>query len=97
MKPLFYGYPYSLNELLVEKQKEIYHSLYDNNKIDYLKNKYYPGNDTKLNEVYNQIINHFKIIPQEGWFLCLWDKLFYHFVPSGFPRSKLFKQDMSKM
>lgn len=88
MKPLFYGYRYNLKELLVENRKGIYHSLYDNNTIDYLKNKYYPGNDMKLNEVYNQIINHFKIITQEVCFLCLCDKLFYHSFPSGFPRSK---------
>ena len=85
MKPFLYGYRYCLNELSAENQKGIYYSLYDNNKIEYLNKKLYPGNDTKLNLVYIDIINHFKNKPEEGCFVCLCDNLFYHSVPSGFP------------
>ena len=85
MKPILYGYRYSLNELSADNQKGIYYSLYDTNKFDYLKKKLYPGNDTEINLTYIEIINHFKYKPEEGCFVCLCDKLFYHSVPSGFP------------
>ena len=85
MKPILYGYRYCLNELSMQKDKGIYISLYDTNKIDNLGKKYYPGNDTKLNKIYFDVIDHFKSKPEEGCFVCLCDKLFYHSVPSGFP------------
>ena len=95
-KPLLYGFRYCLNELSVSAYKStsssagksstnLYYYLYDNNKKEYLKKNYYPGNDTKYNKVFSQIINHFKITPQEGCFVCLCDKKYYHSIPSGFP------------
>ena len=88
-KPILYGFRYCLNEFSIssndETNKGMYYSIYDNNKKEYLSKNYYIGNDTKLNLVFTQIINHFKIIPEEGCFVCLCDKLFYHSVPSGFP------------
>ena len=85
MKPLLYGYRYCLNELSTKNTKGIYYPLYDDSKLKYLKDKYYPGNDTKLNLVYSDIINHFKTKPDEGCYVCLCDNLYYHSIPSGFP------------
>ena len=88
-KPLLYGFRYCLNAFSIsvndDTNKGLYYYLYDNNKKDNLKKNYYPGNDTKLNLVFTQIIDHFKNKPEEGCFVCLCDKLFYHSVPSGFP------------
>ena len=59
----------------------------------YLSEKLYPGSDNKdepYYELYSKIINHFKEKPNEGCFVCLCDKGYYHSVKSGFPgRSEL--------
>lgn len=85
MKPLLYGYRYCLNELSIKKNKGLYYSLYDETKLKNIKNRYYPGNDTKLNSVFYEIFNHFKYQPNEGCFVCLCDNLYYHYISSGFP------------
>ena len=59
IQPLLLGYRYCLNELYAKKSLGIYYPLYEGH-VDYLKEKLYPGNDTKLNLVYSDIINHFK-------------------------------------
>ena len=85
IKPFLFGYRYCLNELSSDKSNGIFNTLYDINKLKYLKEKYYPGNDTKFNEIYSQIKNHFKYKPKEGCYVCLCSKMYYHSVPSGFP------------
>ena len=87
---LLYGYRYCINELAEEYEKGeyIYSSLYNKNKIDYLKEKCYPGSDTKdepYYELYYKIENHFKQKPKEGCYICLCQKGYYHSIPSGFP------------
>ena len=47
--------------------------------------KFYPGNDTKDNLIYSDIVNHFKTKPEEGCYVCLCEGCYYHSVPSGFP------------
>ena len=85
IKALLFGYRYCLNEIHSKNSKNIYYPLYDSNNLDYLKEKLYPGNDTKFNKVYSNIINHFKSKPDEGCYVCLCEKWYYHSVPSGFP------------
>ena len=91
---LLYGYRYCLNEISNEGEEEnekgeyIYSSIYDKTKFKYLSNKFYPGSDTKNEpyyELYNKIIKHFREMPNEGCFVCLCKKGFYHSVPAGFP------------
>ena len=50
-----------------------------------MKDKLYPGNDTKFIKAYSDVINHFKSKPNEGCYVCLCNEKFYHSVPSGFP------------
>jgi len=63
IKPLLFSYRYCLNELFNEKG--IYYPLYDKQNLSFLKEKFYPGNDTKFNSVYFDIINHFKTKPKK--------------------------------
>ena len=86
IKSLLFGYRYCLNELSSKTQKGIYYSLYGSEYEKCLKEKYFPGNDTKPNEVYSSIINHFKTNPKEGCYVCLCQEGgYYHLVKSGFP------------
>jgi hypothetical protein len=80
-----FGYRYCLNILFSKNENGIYYSLYDIDKIYDLKDKFYPGNDTKVNSVYSDIINHFNTKPEEGCYVCLCKGWYYHSVPSGFP------------
>ena len=86
---LLYGYRYCLNEAKRKGGENIYSYLYDKNNIEDFHEKFYPGNDNSngqpLYELYSDIINHFKEKPEEGCFVCLCEKGFYHSVPSGFP------------
>jgi len=87
---LLYGYRYCLNELAEEYEKGeyIYSSLYNKSKTGYLKEKLYPGSDTKdepYYELYYKIENHFKQKPKEGCYICLCKIGYYHSIPSGFP------------
>ena len=88
IQPILLGYRYCLNELSIAKTNGIYYSIYDINKTNYLKEKLYPGNDTKFNEVFSMIINHFKYKPKEGCYVCLCPNMYYHSIPSGFPGVK---------
>jgi hypothetical protein len=83
IKPLLFGYRFCLNE--ISSKKGIYYPLYDSNNIKYLESKLYPGNDTKPNELYSNIINHFKNKPNEGCYVCLFKKLL-SFCSLRFPR-----------
>ena len=85
IKVLLFGYRFCLNEISNNNTKGIYLSLYNSDNIKYLKEKFYPGNSTKLNEVYSNIINHFKYKPNEGCYVCLCEKGYYHSIPAGFP------------
>ena len=85
IRPILYGYRYCLNELSLKKTKGIYYPFYSSDDINFLKKNLYPGNDTKLNTVYYNIINHFKNKPDEGCYICLCQNFYYHSVPSGFP------------
>ena len=69
----------------MKKTKGIYYPFYSSDDINFLKKNLYPGNDTKLNTVYYNIINHFKNKPDEGCYICLCQNFYYHSVPSGFP------------
>ena len=80
-----FGYRFCINVIFSENNDGIYHSLYEEDKINYLKEKFYPGNDAKVNLVYSQILDHFKTKPEEGCYICLCKDWFYHSVPSGFP------------
>ena len=90
IESLLYGYRYCLNEI-AEKYvggEYIFSILYNKDKTDYLKKKFYPGSDTRSEsyyELYNKIENHFKKNPNEGCYICLCDKGYYHKIPSGFP------------
>ena len=89
IKALLFGLRYCLNELSSKNTKGIYFPLYNSNNINYLKDYLYPGNDTKPNKVYSSIINHFKIKPNEGCYVCLCKNGgYYHSVKSGFPGYK---------
>lgn len=72
IKSLLFGYLYCLNELSSKNTRGIYYPLYNSNNINYLKDYFYPGNDTKPNKVYSSIINHFKIKPNESCYVCLY-------------------------
>ena len=92
-----FGYRYCLNVLFSENEKGIYYSLYDKDKICDLNDKFYPGNDTKVNSVYSDIINHFNTKPEEGCYVCLCSKgWYYHSVPSGFPGKAEFGKSCPK-
>ena len=90
IKALLSGYRYCLNELASGNKKGIYYPLYDRSNVEkYLKEKLYPGNDTKPNKLYYSIINHFITKPEEGCYVCLCDKGgYYHSIPSEFPGKK---------
>jgi hypothetical protein len=85
IKPILFGYRICLNEIYNKFSRGIYYPLYDSKNLNYLKDKLYPGNDTRFNLAYYEIINHFKIKPEEGCYVCLCEKSYYHSVPSGFP------------
>ena len=88
IKAILFGYRYCLNELSSRKTKGIYYPLYGENYLNYLNEQFYPGNDTKPNEVYSGIINHFSNKPYEGCYVCLCKDGFYHSIKSGFPGDK---------
>ena len=51
-----------------------------------MENQFYPGNDTKPNNIYSSIVEHFKKKPNEGCYVCLCKEGgYYHSVKSGFP------------
>jgi hypothetical protein len=85
IEPILFGYRLCLNEIYSKKEKGIYYPLYDAKNLSYLKDKFYPGNDTKFILAYSEVINHFKSKPDEGCYVCLCEAKFYHSVPSGFP------------
>ena len=70
IKPILFGYRICLNEIDSKRDKGIYYSLYDGKNISYLKDKLYPGNDTKFNLAYSEVINHFSKKPDEGCYVC---------------------------
>ena len=88
IKPLLFGYRFCLNELSNKNSQGIYYPLYFPYRFEDLSEKYYPGNDVPLNEVYNNIINHFTNFKDKGCYVCLCKKGFYHSVSSGFPDRK---------
>ena len=101
IEAILFGYRYCLNELLSDEidndenndsnKNYIYSSLYDKANISYLSEKYYPGSDTRdepYYELYSKIKNHFNEKPNDGCYVCLCPKGFYHSVPSGFPGIK---------
>ncbi len=56
--------------------------------MEHIDEKFYPGSDPKQESYYdlfNKIENHFEKIPNQGCYICLCDKGYYHSVPSGFP------------
>jgi len=61
-----FGYRFCLNIIFSENENGLYYSIYESDKINYLKKMFYLGNDTKVNLVYSQILNHFKTKPEEG-------------------------------
>jgi len=93
IEAILYGYRYSINELLSneddgDENDHIYSSLYNIGKCVYLSEKYYPGCDITEEpyyELYSKIKNHFKEKPNEGCYVCLCEKGFYHSASSGFP------------
>ena len=86
---LLYGYRYCLNEVKSKDEDFIYPYLYSFNNLSDFDQKFYPGNDNNKEEpfydLYDKIINHFKVKPNEGCYVCLCDKGYYHSVSGGFP------------
>ena len=78
------AYRFCLNELYYKNKKGIYYSLY-NNDDSFIDKNYYPGNDSKYNLIYYNIVNHFETKLNEGCYVCICEKGYYHSVPSGFP------------
>ena len=85
IKPLLIGYRFCLNELFNKNNQGIYYPLYTSDYSKYISNRFYPGNDSKINIVYSDIIKHFENKPNEGCYICLCQKWYYHSIPSGFP------------
>ena len=89
IESLLFGLRYSLNFLNEQDDEDkIYVSLYDKSKISYLTEKCYPGSNPiykPIYELFGKINNHFKEKSNEGCYICLCEKGFYHSVPSGFP------------
>ena len=88
IKSLLFGYRYCLNELYSKNIEGIYYPLYDKNNINYLCEKYYPGNDIKnipYYELLSKIKKHFEEKPNQGCYICLCNNGFYQCVPSDFP------------
>ena len=88
VKPLLFGYRYCLNELSYKNTRGIYYPLYDSSNINYLKEQFYPGNDSKYNKVYSNIIIHFKTRPNDGCYVCLCKNGYYRSIKAGFPNEK---------
>ena len=86
---LLYGYRYCLNEIKDKEGDYIYSYLYNRSNLSYFDKKFYPGSDNNKDEpyyeLYNKIVNHFKEKPDEGCYVCLCDKGYYHSVSAGFP------------
>ena len=82
---ILFGYRICLNEIYNKKDRGIYYPLYIENNIDKINDKYYPGNDTEFNLANYEVINHFKSKPEEGCYVCLCEKRYYHSIPSFFP------------
>ena len=94
MKILLFGYRYCLNEIFNQNKNGIYYPLYEIEKSQYLKTKYFPGNNTKEHpyyELYSKVKNHFKEKPNEGCYVCLCKVGFYHSLPLSFQRSDWIK------
>jgi hypothetical protein len=89
IEALLYGYRYCLNEAKDKEEDYIYSYLYNRNNISFFDQKFYPGSDNNNQEepyyqLFNKIVNHSKEKPNEGCYVCLCDKGYYHSVPSGF-------------
>ena len=89
IESLLYGYRYCLNEVKDKEGDYIYSYLYNRTNLSYFDKKFYPGSDNNKDEpyyeLYNKLVNHFKEKPDEGCYVCLCDKGYYHSVTSGFP------------
>ena len=85
IKPLLFGYRFCLNELFYQNNQDIYYPLYTNNYNKYMKERFYPGNDSRINLVYSDIIKHFENKSNEGCYVKKKKKWYYHSIPSGFP------------
>ena len=91
LKVLLNGYRYCLNELSEKnkyEEKYIYSYLYSSDNFLNIDEYFYPGVDINVDpydELYYQIKNHFKKIPNQGCYACLCNKGYYHSVPTGFP------------
>ena len=88
IEALLYGYRYCLKDISLNEDDDYIYSIDNLDKTTYLSNKYYPGADIREEpyyELYSKILNHFKEKPNEGCYVCLCKKGFYHSIPSGFP------------
>ena len=77
-----------MNEVKCRGGDNIYSYLYDINNRGSFDQKFYPGGDNNNEpyyDLYNKIVTHFNEKPDEGCYVCLCDKGYYHSVPSGFP------------
>ena len=89
IEALLFGYRYCLNEVKDKEEDNIYSYLYNKNNLSFFDQKFYPGNDNNWKDpyyqLYNKIVNHFKEKPDEGCYVCLCDKGYYHSITAGFP------------
>ena len=87
IESLFYGYRYCLSELSDENENGIYSTLYDEEFINFLLEKCYPGSDAMIGpyyELYFKVTNHFLQKKKEDCYVCLCTEGYYYSAPSDF-------------
>jgi len=101
IEKLLYSYRYCLNELNSNKNDSVFGFLYNKRNIDKIKDYYFPGNDIKndikIYELYSKINEHFKTKKEnQGCFVCLCEKGYYHSVFGGYPNEKCLNMKCEK-
>ena len=88
---LLYSYRYYLNELDYNSTNSIYNYLYYRKNIENINKYYYPGNNISnipIYEIYSKIESHFRTIPIQKCFECLYKNGSYHSIIGGVPNNK---------
>ena len=83
---LLYSYRYYLNELDYNSTNSIYNYLYYRKNIENINKYYYPGNNISnipIYEIYSKIESHFRTIPIQKCFECLYKNGSYHSIIGG--------------
>ena len=94
IEAILYGYRYCLNKLLSDEDDNnndkdyIYSCLYDKANIKYLQKNIILVVIQQMNHIliyFQKYKKHFDEKPNDGCYVCLCKKGYYHCVPSGFP------------